>query len=94
MTKLNLRECKGITDEGLEKLIAGCKSLATVDLTGCVGLSDQVKKDMAAVCEVVDEPVEDTAEEKSDTSVNKKKVSLPCTASDSSAYDDDDSDGW
>lgn len=94
VTKLNLRECKGITDEGLEKLIAGCKSLATVDLTGCVGLSDQVKKDMAAVCEVVDEPVEDTAEEKSDTSVNKKKMQSSKKAHVLSGSSDDSDCSW
>lgn len=88
---MNLRGCKGVTDEAIDKLIAGCKNLATVDLTGCVGVSEKTKKAMAAVCEVVDEPPEDDAEEKT-SSDPKKEVRSPSAGFDSSDEYSDCSD--
>jgi len=92
VTKLNLRGCKDITDKGLEKLIAGCKRLATVNLTGCVGLSDKVKTAMAAVCEVVDEPPEDTGEEKSDSPFKKKSLKRQASKKDTTLFGSSETD--
>merc|ERR1712187_896941 len=73
VTSLSLRKCKAVTDEGLDKLIAGCKHLETVDLTLCTGVSDEGMKALAAVCKVVDDPPEENEAESKQQSPPKRK---------------------
>jgi hypothetical protein len=53
MPKLGLaqpRLCNNVTDAGLEKIAAGCPSLASLDLTDCSNVTDAGLAKIAAGC--------------------------------------------